>query len=452
MKKSLCERIGRACIAIIAAMLLVACLGCGNGQNVQKEALPDADGTVNKTDKLVNDDDESEANDSNGIDITETDEKAETDGIDRKAQDEAEVSKAVTNSSSRAADTKYVADTEVLTIQDAEADYSGLKPIPVYYPYASSQLEDNSESYGKYSTDNMFDNDLSTAFVEGAEGDGIGQMIKVPFDDNRSYEISKIKIYPGYQKDAKTFKNNSRPTKLSFCFPDGHYFVQEFDYGDATKGYFEIDLKKIFSENVVAHYCVITIEDAVKGDKFEDCCISEVEFYEPETVSDDVILIKYEGGYKDGAETCLIKASRGGKSIWEYECKTDRVTELSGTQYIATANGTVFVQDDWKVIALDAMTGDVVWKGGGEHEFSASAEFYDVATGNIYLSGYYGPDIIGFDKDGNDLDFEGLDEDCYWPCMMKPVITDFEKWYNGEGIDHVKIFFDGSMSIEDYDL
>lgn len=442
MKKFFSGKKYYAVMALLIAIMLVACSKSGDGLQT--------DGDKEPVTVVTEDNDEAEASEAETEDEAATEEVADEADAEDEAE-AAEVEEAAESQAGMVAKTKYVANTEVLTIKNEKTDYSGLKLIPVRYPFGSSQLEADSENYGKYCADNLFDGKLDTAYVEGVSGDGIGQMINVDFDNCRSYEISRIKVYPGYQKDAKTFNNNSRPTKLSFSFPDGHYFVQEFDYGDATEGYIEIDLNKIFSEKVVAHYCIVTIEDAIRGDKYEDCCISEMEFYEPETASEDVVLINYENEYDENMEKCLITASLGGKTIWNYECKTSTITELTGVRYVSTANGIVYVQDDWRVVALDAMTGEVIWKND-EHTFSASADFYDIATGNIYLSGYYGPDIIGFDREGNALIYEGLDGDCYWPCMMKPVVTDFEKWYNGEGIEHVKIFFDGSMSIEDYDL
>lgn len=342
---------------------------------------------------------------------------------------------------------KYIANAEALQIQTGAADNSNLEMIPIRYSYASSQL-DAEKSYDMYSTENISDGDLTTAYVEGVEGDGIGQLLKFDFEGMCSYEIDRIRIYPGYQKDDETFKKNSRPLKLAFYFPDGHRFVQEFDYGNETLGYFDIDLNKVFAGHVVAHECVISIEDAISGDKYNDCCISEIEFYSSKDPDADVVLIGYETEYNDNGETCTVTASKDGQKIWEYEAKTDTVTELDGVGYIATANGIVFIQDDWQVLALDENTGNVIWKSNEANGFSVSANAYDPVTGKIYLSGYYGPTLIGFDKEGNKLECNA-DTDSYWPCVIVP---DIDEASQVKKIDSVSIFFEGDSVIEKFNL
>lgn len=319
--------------------------------------------------------------------------------------------------------------------------------IPIRFAFASSQLgiEDSDITYD---VENLYDGDTKTAYVEGVPGNGIGELIEIDFDNESSYEVGMIRIYPGYQKDESTFKKNARPAILTFYFPDGHCVEQELDYANETAGYFDIDLTKIFTGHVVAHHCIIGIDDAYPGDKYEDCCISEVEFYSLKTPDEDVVLIGYETEYEESGEKCLIKATKNGKSLWEYECKTEQVTELDGVGYITTANGVVFVQDDWQVVALDENTGDVLWKSNTENGFSVSASTYDVTTGNIYVSGYYGPTLIGFDKDGKELSFDTSDIKSYWPCMMVPDGEVLSTGVMDKGINGVRIYFDGDMMIE----
>lgn len=339
--------------------------------------------------------------------------------------------------------TKYEAHTEVLTIQNDEVSYPELEIIPINYAYATSQLDAQGDNYDKYAADNVCDGDVTTAYVEGVDGDGRGEMLEMDFDNFCSYEVSLIRIYPGYQKDEKTFKNNSRPTELFICFPDGHFFSQTFDYGDSYAGYFDIDLSKIFTGSVVAHECTIMINDAIMGDKYDDCCISEIEFYSPKTPSQDVVLIKHETEYGDNGETCRITATSNGAQIWEYEGKTEVVTELDGVGYITTANGIVFVQNDWQVVALDERTGDVLWKSSEENGFSVSATTYDVKTGNLYICGYYGPTLIGFDKDGNTITRDKWTSESYWPCMLIPADEDFKQ---------VKVYFESDSIIEFFEV
>lgn len=339
----------------------------------------------------------------------------------------------------------YEANTEVLHIVNDKATEPNLDLIPIRYAFGSSQLEDQGNE--SYSAENLHDGNPSTAYVEGVSGDGIGQLIGIDLNNERNYEISMIRIYPGYQKDESAFKKNSRPSKLSFHFTDGHYFEQEFDYGTEAAGYFDIDLTKVFAGHVVAHRCVISIDDVISGDKYDDCCISEVEFYSPKTVDEDVVLVRHHTEYTESGETCQMKAIKNGETIWEHEGKTDLVTELDGVGYITTANGVVYVQDNWDIVALDENTGDIIWKSNLENGLSVSASMFDPVSGNMYFSGYYGPTLVGFDKAGNSINYD-IDTEGYWPCMLIPVL-------NGElleRIENVRIYFEGDGSIQTFEL
>lgn len=57
------------------------------------------------------------------------------------------------------------------------------------------------------------DSRLSTAWVEGAEGDGIGERLTFTFSPH-SWPVSEIKIVNGYAKNEKVWRANSRIRKL----------------------------------------------------------------------------------------------------------------------------------------------------------------------------------------------------------------------------------------------
>jgi hypothetical protein len=62
----------------------------------------------------------------------------------------------------------------------------------------------------QYSAYNLRDGNSSTAWVEGVEGDGIGEVVLVRYID-----IAKpVKIWAGYGKSAAVFKANNRPAKV----------------------------------------------------------------------------------------------------------------------------------------------------------------------------------------------------------------------------------------------
>ena len=67
----------------------------------------------------------------------------------------------------------------------------------------SSQLDSSLEKYGPH---NLFDDDNSTAWVEGVKGPGINESIKLIIQGN----LKKFEVINGYAKSSKTFSNNNR--------------------------------------------------------------------------------------------------------------------------------------------------------------------------------------------------------------------------------------------------
>ncbi len=61
----------------------------------------------------------------------------------------------------------------------------------------------------------VHDFDLRTAWVEGAEGDGIGESLSMRIPLNRGMFVTRILIHNGYAKDAKTWQDNGRVKALA---------------------------------------------------------------------------------------------------------------------------------------------------------------------------------------------------------------------------------------------
>lgn len=178
--------------------------------------------------------------------------------------------------------------------------------------------------FGKYTIINLFDNDPSTAWVEGVEGYGEGEMIVIGLGNKLP---EKLVIRNGYQKSESIYHSNSRPKTVKITLYTG-YFLD----GDVTEiasiyrirklfspftfmlkdqmGKQEIPLKPdpaasirerekslelykdVFSKNIkeVKKYCQgcsdkpefqylvkIEIVDVYKGSRWDDTCISDFE-------------------------------------------------------------------------------------------------------------------------------------------------------------------------------
>lgn len=309
--------------------------------------------------------------------------------------------------------------------------YGDFEGVPVLNAFATSQL-DVKKDYYKYYAANMLDHDPTTAYVEGVDGDGIGEMVEFDFGiehDRTTYPITMIKVWPGYQKSQETFENNSVPTKLEFYFGNGEMVTCEVGEDYSGKDPVTVSL----AEPVLATHCTMVIADAKPGKKYNDCCISDIEFYSQST--DGMMYYGQNISTGDANYAYEIDAFLEDEMFWSYTTN-NIVTELTGPEQLFVVHGgIVYLFDDGKVTAADGLTSAVKWQydmGG----YPSAWDFDD--AGNIYLCGYYGPDLVVLDKNGKELryesDIEGDVDHCFWPCML--VVN---KGYNK---GKVSIYFD----------
>ncbi len=120
-----------------------------------------------------------------------------------------------------------------------------------------------------YDIDNIFDDDDNTAWVEGAEGDGIREWIQ--FDFYKEYKVARIDIISGYSKSRSIFKTNNRIKNLEILLSDGS--TLNLDLKDT------MDRQQIEIEPHVTKSIKFIIKDVYKGSKYEDTCISEMKLW-----------------------------------------------------------------------------------------------------------------------------------------------------------------------------
>jgi len=149
----------------------------------------------------------------------------------------------------------------------------------------------------KYSMGNISDGNPKTAWVEGVDGPGIGEVIVVPCLD-----LTKpVKIWAGYGKSAASYSSNNRPQKIRVVI------IKAELYGAPQNGYIYENLT-IISEKVVSledknnyqslfvpeyepesyfsvrfdsqtdykYFLGIEILSVFPGSKYNDTCISEI--------------------------------------------------------------------------------------------------------------------------------------------------------------------------------
>jgi hypothetical protein len=130
---------------------------------------------------------------------------------------------------------------------------------------ASSVLP--AQSGNNYGVQNLFSDDITTAWVEGKPGQGIGEWVLVEFDGPRL--VQGITIRTGYQKSAETFARNSRVSKIRLLFSQGA--VLKYDLQDRQS-----PQAITFDRPIKAEWVQLTIEDVFPGSRFSDTAISKL--------------------------------------------------------------------------------------------------------------------------------------------------------------------------------
>ena len=115
------------------------------------------------------------------------------------------------------------------------------------------------------------DDDISTAWVEGSPGNGIGESLTINFD--KKYMIDELEIHAGYQKSNQHYIKNSRPNRIILSFSDG---ASEVYVLDDVEGVQSLQLYW----PVVSDRVVLTLDTVYPGTHYEDTAISEIRFKE----------------------------------------------------------------------------------------------------------------------------------------------------------------------------
>lgn len=150
---------------------------------------------------------------------------------------------------------------------DENAALSGLEHLTGGTLAVSSQLTGKSGTV--YGAAFLSDGDTSTPWEEGVEGDGIGEQIT--YTPEAGTKIQAIRIYPGNGRSDSAFQENNRPKTIVLEI-DGKKQTLNFD--DA--GHFYTFSSK---KPVAAGEVKLIIDSVYQGSKWQDTCISEVEFY-----------------------------------------------------------------------------------------------------------------------------------------------------------------------------
>lgn len=109
---------------------------------------------------------------------------------------------------------------------------------------------------------------------------------------------------------------------------------------------------------------------------------------------------KRETVEKDGKSYGVITAYDGKKAVWKYQTASGDISELEAISDVYQNNETAYFAAHGTLYALELLSGAEKWQYRGVGE---SNKFAFDKYGNIYVSGYYGPNVTVFDKTGKKL-------------------------------------------------
>lgn len=142
---------------------------------------------------------------------------------------------------------------------------------------ADSVLPD--EFGNSYTADRAFDRNPATAWVEGADGLGVGAGIRVQLPGMQT--VYGISVLPGYWKSQELLQKNGVPASLEITFSDGTGYTMDLETAipegvtvpDANECYQYL----MFDAPVTTSEIQIRIKSATAGNTYEDVAISEIE-------------------------------------------------------------------------------------------------------------------------------------------------------------------------------
>lgn len=117
-----------------------------------------------------------------------------------------------------------------------------------------------------YDVSNLFDDSTGTAWVEGAQGNGVGEWISVEFESLR--RVKSIHVQNGYQKSNDIFQKNNRVRQLRVVFSGGE--TQTFILED------KISAQLFNVRPVEAYWMKFIIDDVWAGNKYTDTAITKL--------------------------------------------------------------------------------------------------------------------------------------------------------------------------------
>lgn len=135
-----------------------------------------------------------------------------------------------------------------------------------------------------------------------------------------------------------------------------------------------------------------------------------------------VVEVLFEPVYDSVGEYAMISGvDASGELVWSTMTMVYEVSQLNQVTGIGLWNDRYYYAEGGAVVALSRETGAILWENP---DFNGSPANGDRACmiledGTLYVTGYFGPDFMAIDKDGNTLVHLGtVHGDYYWPYEL----------------------------------
>jgi hypothetical protein len=180
----------------------------------------------------------------------------------------------------------------------------GFRPLHADRAEATSFLKSNWNKYEEnYHPSYVLDDDEKTAWVEGVDGDGVGQALTVPLSHVARAKALKLQIRNGYQKSPKLLAANGAVKKATIVVLDGvgRESARQQVSLQRKPGFQDVVLE-LGGKGVASVRLVI--DEVDPGTVYKDTCISDVR-----------VFVDSEVPYNEKAE----RAKRAALLAWRKE-------------------------------------------------------------------------------------------------------------------------------------
>jgi hypothetical protein len=179
---------------------------------------------------------------------------------------------------------------------------SAVSPLYADHAEATSFLKSNWNKYEEnYHPSYVLDGDPKTAWVEGRDGDGVGESITIPVSTVATARSVRVDVWNGYQKSKNLLDANGAPTGVT---------VVVRGPGGRVTGTAKATLKRAMGKQSISvpvtggvEAVQLVVDSVITGKKYKDTCISDVQVF----VDSDVPYNAKAEGAKRGALKTWIK-------------------------------------------------------------------------------------------------------------------------------------------------